>query len=285
MRVLFLFLIFLSFSFSKDTIIVSIPPQKYFVEQIAKNLFKIEVIVKPGSNPATYSPTSKQMMILAESKLYFSIGVPFEKNWLNKIAENNPDLRIVDTKKNIKLNIMQSYEDFKNHSKHKNIKNSEKDPHIWLSPQLVKIQAENIANALIKFDPKNKKTYLNNLKRFNKKLSNLHQIIKSKFDKNSQKSFLVFHPSWGYFANEFGLKQIPIQFEGKTPTGLEMKDIIYFAKQNGIKTIFIQKQFNIKIAESIAEQIGGKVVAIDPLAENYYDNLILVADKMYKQMN
>lgn len=269
----------------KPVIAVSILPQKYFVEQIAGDLVNVEVIVKPGSNPATYSPTSSQMMTLAEAKLYFSIGVPFEKIWLGKIAKNNPNLKIIATQKGISLRNMESYKDFKNISKKTNLKNSQKDPHIWLSPELVEIQAKNIANALIAFDPKNKNLYLNNLNKFTAKLIQLHQIIKTKFSKTSHRTFLVFHPSWGYFANEFGLTQIPIQFEGKTPTSIQMEDIISFAQKNDIKTIFIQKQFNKKIAQSIAEQIGGKVLSIDPLAEDYYNNLINIADKMCMEMN
>ncbi len=269
----------------RNLVAVSILPQKYFVKQIAGNTVDVEVIVKPGSNPATYSPTSRQMMSLAEAKIYFSIGVPFEKTWLKKIAKNNPNLKIVHTGKGITLRNMESYKYFKNNSAKINLKDSAKDPHIWLSPELVKLQAENICRALIEFNPKNKDLYIDNLHKFDEKLDKLHNIIYDKFKDRTNKTFLVFHPSWGYFAKEFNLTQIPIQFEGKTPTGIQMRDIIDYAKKNKIKTIFIQKQFNKKIAESIAEQIGGKVISIDPLAGNYYDNLIMVANKMCAKLN
>lgn len=259
---------------SKNTVFVSILPQKYFVEQLAEDIVEVEVMVQPGASPATYEVSPKQMARLAEAKIFFRIGVPFEKAWLPKIKQTNSNLKIVDTRTGIKLRDMQTHlqDNAENHHG-----SHAKDPHIWLSPLLVKKQVENIANALIKEFPNYKHIIQNNLISFQNELQILHEQIAITLKNLPHRKFLVFHPSWGYFAQEFNLEQIPIEIEGKDPNSKEMAAIIDLANQLQIKTIFIQKQNNSSIAKSIAEQIGGNVVAIDPLATNYKENLLQVA--------
>jgi len=267
---------------AQNTVFVSILPQKYFVEKLAQDLVEIEVMVQPGANPATYEVTPKQMAKLADALLFFRIGVPFEKAWLPKIKQTNPNLKIVDTRAGIKLRDMQTHllaDTKQHHASHT------QDPHIWLSPLLVKKQAENIANELVKQFPNHKQKIQNNLSSFQNELQNLHEQIAIILKDLPNRKFLVFHPSWGYFAEEFDLTQIPIEMEGKSPNSKELAAIIDFANQHQIKTIFIQKQFNRAIAKSIAEQIGGTAVSIDPLAPNYSENLLQVAQQLRKALN
>ena len=91
--------------------------------------------------------------------------------------------------------------------------------------------------------------------------------------------FLVFHPSWGYFAHAYHLEQVPIEIEGKNPKPAQMKELIEYAKEKGIKVIFIQPQFSTKSSEQIAKEIGGQVAFANPLAENWASNLLDVANK------
>jgi zinc transport system substrate-binding protein len=254
--------------FAAINVTVSILPEKYFVKKIAGDLANVQVMVKPGSEPATYEPKPKQLSYLSKSKLYFAIGVPFEKNWLKKFKDINPNLLIVDISKNIHKRSMNSFYDMKKNKEQKSDKNS-LDPHIWLSPKLVKTISKNISNAFVKIDPIHKETYLANLKKFYKEIDDLDIYSHKKLDKLSHREFIVFHPVWGYFADEFGLRQIPIQIEGKNPTPKTLIKLINYAKKNGIKTIFVQPQFSEKSARVIAKNINGKVVAINPLEENW----------------
>ena len=276
---------------SKKSIFVSIVPQKYFVERIAGEKFKVNVMVMPGHNPATFEPTPKQMVELKNAHLYFKIGVPFEKAWIKKIAESNPEMKIVDTRKGIELREMDSYNALFERMKreiHNEIELKEKqqdkikDPHIWLSLELVKTQAETICDALVEFDENNKVIYRENLKKFKADLDRVHEEIRTTFEQLKKKEFLVFHPAWGYFADEFGLKQIPVEIEGKTPTAKELTRIIDFANDKNIKVIFVQSQFSTIEAEAIAEAIDGKVIQIDPLTEDYLENLKQIANEMVK---
>jgi zinc transport system substrate-binding protein len=268
---------------------VSILPQKYLVEKLSGNLVKVSVMVQPGFNPATYEPRPSQMRALVHSKVYFAIGVPFERVWLRKITAVNPKIQVVHTDQSIKKleMIAHHYKGDEDH-KHNDVvyhkashKRGSLDPHIWLSPPLVKIQARVISEALMMIDPAHKEIYKNNLRKFEIKIGRLDAEIRRIFeDKGLAKEFLVFHPSWGYFAEAYGLHQIPVEIEGKEPSATEMVRLIRYAKEKSIKVIFVQPQFSTKTAETIAREIGAKIVIADPLHEDWMENLLEVAVKL-----
>lgn len=271
----------------KNKVFVSILPQKHFVEAIAGDKIDVEVMVKPGLSPATYEPLPQQMISLNESKLYFRIGVPFEESWIDKIAQNNKDLKIIDTRKGIKHRSFETFEHMAEdhghdhgHDHSHSHDHGEKDPHIWLDPSLVKIQAKTICEALVSLDPENSGFYKNNLNRFALQLDSLDAELFSITALSENKKFLVFHPSWGYFADRYNLKQFSIEFEGKEPSPSQLAQIIKYVKENEISTIFVQKQFSTKSAEAIAREVNGNVKILDPLAENYFDNLLYAAKEI-----
>jgi len=287
------------FACSKDTKVeenyfVSILPQKYFVERVVGEMFNIEVLVKPGESPATYEPTTKQMIGLSKAKALFTIGVAFEDNLIPKLKEQYSKLGIVATDKNIiKHNPASFVEIFaeEDHTSHQHNEEMDEhhhheglDPHIWLSPDLVKIQVTNIADYFIRAYPEEKSYFEKNRDVFIAELDEVSQEIKQIFINKESREFLCFHPAWGYFADQFNLKQIPIEIEGKEPNPREQEQIIEFAQAQGIKFIFVQAQFDQRVASSIAEQISGSVILIDPLAENYLVNLKNIAIKLAESM-
>ncbi len=259
----------------KKKIAVSILPQKFFVEQIVGNNFEVTPMVRPGMSPSTYEPLPKQLMELKETELFFRIGVPFEDVWIKRIAETNPQMKIIDTREGLKLRKVEANEESE-HANHQH-KSGEYDPHIWLSTSLVKKQCQTILNSLIQLDKTNENLYTENYNNFMSALDSVTFEIEQQFQNVSNKNFIVFHPAWGYFADQFGLQQYPIELEGKEPSPAELRRIIRFAKQERITTIFVQKQFSSTAAEAIAKEIDGKVIKIDPLSEDYLDNLMEIA--------
>lgn len=275
-----------------DEYFVSILPQKYFVERIVGDKFKIEVLVKPGDSPATYEPTAKQMIAMSKAKALFTIGVAFEKNIIPKLQEQYPTLNVVASDKGITKHHPASFQELfaDEHSHHEHTSehhhdHGEFDPHIWLSPALVKIQVMNITDYFVSTYPQDKNFFLANRDNFLADLEQVSLSIENIFQNTEKREFLCFHPAWGYFADQFGLKQIPIEIEGKEPTPQEQSKIISFAKERDIKFIFVQAQFDQRIASSIANEIGGKVILIDPLAEDYLANIKNIAQKIAESMN
>jgi len=254
----------------KIPVFVSILPQKYFLEKIGGDRIAVEVMVPPGASPATYEPKPKQMAALAGCTLYFAIGVPFETAWLPKIAATNSRLRIVHTDTGIKKRTMTSdHESLDQPTPHSGFK----DPHIWLSPPLVKIQARTIRNALVEMNSDNRLFYKSNFKMFIDEIDALDVEIRAILSGKAGSAFMVFHPSWGYFADAYGLKQIPIEIEGKNPKPAQLTSLISFARGNGIKVIFVQPQFSSQSAQVVAGAIGATVVPADPLALDWPENL------------
>lgn len=256
---------------------VSILPQVYFVRQIAGDLAQVSVMVLPGAGPATYEPKPDQMVALTSSQIYFAIGVPFETVWLPKIQAANPAMRIVRTQEGIsKIPMAHHHHE---HAAQKTHNGQEiLDPHIWLDPNLVKIQARHIKEALCVADPAHAHVFTQNFDRFTIALDQLNQNITSLFGPAAKgKHFVVFHPAWGYFARAYGLIQLPVEMEGKSPSPRELAGLIDMARAKKIHTIFAQPQFSQQSASVIARGIEGTVVRLDPLASDWADNLLSAA--------
>jgi zinc transport system substrate-binding protein len=257
------------------TVTVSIVPQKYFVDRVGGERVDVNVMVLPGNNPATYEPRPEQLTALSESAAYFSIGVPFEDAWLEKIAAANAGMVIVDTAAGIERMPMEVGH---GHSE------GPLDPHIWLSPELVKVQARNIANALAKLDPAHDDEYKANLEAFIADIDELEADIKGTLAGANSK-FIVFHPAWGYFAHDFELEMIPIEIGGQEPSAQELAHLVEEAQEEGIRVIFAQPEFSTEDAETIAQEIGGEVLLVSPLAEDWLSNLTRVADTFAEVLN
>ncbi|MCP4409538.1 MAG: zinc ABC transporter solute-binding protein [Gammaproteobacteria bacterium] len=253
----------------KLSVFVSILPQKYFVEQVGGDHVMVSVMVNPGHGPATYEPTPRQLVKLGEARLYFKIGMPFERSWLRQIESTHSHLGIIDTRRGINMRSMDRH----HHGGSMRRVAYEKDPHSWTNPKLVIIQAANIRDGLITVDPLHRSDYESNYRRFTQRLEDLDQQIRQHLKGLSNRKFLVFHPSWGYYADRYGLRQLIIEVEGKEPGARQLAEIIAVAKREGIKIVFIQSQFSRHIAQAVAKAIGATVVALDPLAENYIENL------------
>jgi len=246
---------------------VSILPQRYIVERIGGEHVDVNVMVLPGESPATYEPNPEQLRALSEADLYCSIGVPFENAWLNRIDSANDDMVMVDTTQGI-----ERIEEGGN-----------PDPHIWLSPSLVRVQAATVAEALTSADPAHAEAYEENLGAFLDDIGELDAEIRETLDgvgsaNREGRRFMVFHPSWRYFARDYGLEMIAIEVGGQEPSAAELARLITTAKEEEIRVIFAQPEFSTEAAETIADEIGGEVLLISPLAEDWLENLRRVAE-------
>ena len=287
-KIIFLFIVMFSFlNASTQELTVNILPQKYFVEKIVKDKFTINVMVKPGASPHNFEPKPSQMKSLVASKVYFLIGDATEKNWIEKFKQNAKNTLFVDTTIGFEKIEMAKHEheevaqhDHKKDEKDEEHDHSGLDPHIWLDPVLVKIQAKNIYEAMIKIDSANSDFYKTNYEEFIKELETLDSNIKTILAPHKDKAFMVFHPSWGYFAKRYDLEQISIEIEGKEPKPNELVELIEESKKHDIKIIFVSPQFSQKSAQAISKNIGANVVAIDPLSDNWYENLQKVANEI-----
>ncbi len=268
---------------TKQYITVSILPQKFFVEKITGNRFEINVLLPPGVSPHTFEPPPSSLIQLSKSLIYFTSGhLDFEKTWFEKFRSVNPGMNIIDTSAGVELisnkgkdNHEEEHEgeiEDQDHHEHAGI-----DPHIWMSVKEVKVQCKNILDAVIKTDPENKELYLKNFDTFILDLDKLDMQIRTMLTGLETRKFIIYHPALGYFARDYDLEEISVEMDGKDPAPEDLKNLIDTAKADGIKVIFVQKQFDTRQAESIASEIGGKVMPLDHLSEDWLNNMIAVA--------
>lgn len=261
----------LSSSNNQLNVTVSIPPQKYFVEKIGAGYVNVNVMVPPGAEPHTFEPKPEQLKALARSQVYFRLRISFEDTWMEKFKTVNPQIRIIDTTAGIALKsapIASSRQDSpQSTSSHQD------DPHIWLSPRRVKQQAKTIYQTLAQLDPAHQAKYQANLQQFTQEIEQLDQEIQQSLSNLKNRQFIVFHPSWGYFAADYNLKMIPIEVDGQEPSAAEMAQLIKQAKTNRIQVVFAAPQFSTRSANLLAQEIQGQVLIVDPLAENWTSNL------------
>lgn len=266
---------------------VSLLPQAEFVEKVGGDKVKTVVIIPPGADPHTYEPSPKEMGEVSEARMYVTVGVdmPFEKVWIDRFESINSGTLIVNSSNGIRLRELAAHdhqegEGTEEHTEELEAAHEETglDPHIWTSPANVKIMVKNIYEGLAKVDPVNKTYYAQNRDAYLKELDALDTRIREKLEGKKERNFMVYHPSWGYFASDYNLTMIPVEIEGKEPSAEDLAKLVDLAKEKHVKIIFIQPQFSTRSAQAIAEEIGGEVVAIDPLAKDYIANMDNVSD-------
>jgi zinc transport system substrate-binding protein len=258
----------------KTVVAVTILPQAGFIEAIGGDKVAVVVMVPPGASPHTYEVTPDQMTQLSKAEMYAKVGSPveFELTWMDKLIAVNKNMLVVDCSKGIDLIKSQDPDE------------PGMDPHIWLSVKNAKIMVQNICDGLVQVDAANKSYYEENCADYMGKLTRLDSDLAADLSGVKNRSFIVFHPAFGYFARDYNLTQIGVEQEGKEPDADYIIRLIKEAKEQDIRVVFVSPQYSTKSAESIAREIGGQVVIIDPLAKDFISNMRAVEAAMKQAM-
>ena len=275
-KIIFFFLLLTPYIFSNINAVVTIIPQQTFLKAIGGEKVNISLMVQPGDSPHTYEPKPSQMKTIAKAELYFAIDMEFEHLWLPKFQSLNANMKTIDTVKHVdKMHMTQAHNTHETHDEHGH---EGKDPHIWTSPTNVKIIAKNMYEALAAYDAPNASYYKTNLDTFLTSIDNTDMKIKKIFSSfKGSKTFMVFHPSWGYFAKDYGLEQIAVEVEGKSPKPRELVSLIKEAKEKKVSAIFTQPEFSDTTAKIIAKELRIPVIKVSPMAVDWSSNLINIA--------
>lgn len=273
------------------TVAVSVVPQAEFVEKVGGDKVKTVVIVPSGADPHTYEPSPREVQEISKARMLVTVGVgmPFEEGWIDNFESMDSGALIVNCSKGIELRELEGHREGEGEEEHdeqfdsaneneSDEEHEELDPHIWTSPANAKIMVEDIYEGLAELDPENETYYAQNRDAYLKELDALDIRIREKLEGKEEKNFMVYHPSWGYFASEYGLNMISVEIEGKEPSAQDLAELVDLAKEKNVKVIFVQAQFSTRSAEVLAQEIGGEVVVVDPLAKDYIANMDNVSD-------
>lgn len=252
---------------NKLKISVTLLPYSDFVNRIGGKYVEVNTLVPPGASHESYEPEPLKLIELGKSDAYLLTGSiwEFENTLTGKIKSGNEKLTFIDLSKGIKLN--------------------DNNPHVWLGIKEVKIISENIYDYLISKMPEEKEYFLSNKYKFIAQLDSADNYIKRIVEQMDNKAMLVYHPAWGYFANEYGLEEIAIEKNGNHPKASDLAKLIDKAKSLKIKTIFMEKQFDSSPAKTIADEIGAKIELIDPVPPDFIKNLYDIAEKLKRSGN
>lgn len=272
----------------KNILTVTIEPQKYFLEAIVGDRFQVECIVPSGGNPESADFTPTQMMNLDKSRAYFTIGfLGIENMLVDKVAKTNPNLKVVNTSEGIELvgdAHIHCDDPTHDHAHHHEDEHGHGhiggDPHTWSSVQSAKIIVKNMYDAIIDLDKENEAEYTVNYNTLLAEINQTDSIVKSYLDKAPSKSFIIYHPALSYFAEEYGLTQYSIEYEGKNPSPSQLKELIDKSNQEGVKVVFIQQEFDTKNAETVSKAINGIAVPINLMSYNWSEEMIKIAKAM-----
>ena len=253
---------------------VTMEPQRYFTEAIAGDKFNVTSMVPTGSNPDAYDPTPSPLAALCDSKGYLRIGyLGFEQSWMERLLNNTPHLQVFDTSKGIDL----IFDDSHNHGDCQHGE-SGVEPHIWSSTNNALIIARNTYKALSTLDSQNEPYYLTRYDSLCHQIQQTDSVIRQLLSTpGTARAFMIYHPALSYFARDYGLHQISIEEGGKEPSPTHLKELIDLCKNEGVRVIFVQPEFDRRNAEIIAEQTGTRVVPINPLSYNWSEELINAA--------
>jgi zinc transport system substrate-binding protein len=257
---------------AKIIVATSIPPHAWLIERIGGDAVEVHTVLRPGESPTTHQPSDFQVSRVLSGRVFFRSGVPFESGAWFRALEGH--LEIVDLRSGVAIRTMDTHahgghgdEETDHHQR------GAVDPHIWLSPRRLVFQANHVADTLKRLDPAHETDYDTRLSDLTTELGDLDAWIETTLAPYKNRAFVVFHPSWGYFADDYDLRQIAIETEGKEPSDSELTGIQEQTQSLGASVIFVQPQIAGKSAQAIAGVMGARLETIDPLAPDIIGNL------------
>jgi len=261
----------------KILIAVSIPPQAWFVSQVADDKADVLILVPPGQNPHNYEPTPKQIKSLSKASAWVLSGTEFEISLRPKIQKLFPDLLIIDGTEGVEFRYLTESDPDHAHDTNSSL---EIDRHTWLGYEPAILMSMKIASSLVILDNKNSDYYFKRMDDLIKKIGNVYSRLRVTLAPLEGKSVFVYHPSFGYFLDDFGIIQEAVEIEGKEPTARQLNELMEKIKEEKPAAIFVQKQFPANAAKTIADTVGAKVIELDPLAQNWLENIMHMGQEL-----
>jgi len=275
-RVLSLFFCLLAASVTQAaSIFVSVPPLVPVLKALDTDN-QVESLVTAGYSPATYSPTPRQLVALSNANIFVRSGLPYEAAWMSRIKAVNPSILIVDLRDGVDL-LEHHHHHHEGHDEHEDT-----DPHLWTDPVLIANQLDKLAQALIKLTPDREQVIVKNYLSYQQQLLGIDNQIRTLLAPYANNTFYVYHPAWSYFAKRYQLNQVSLERGGKDFGPHALEHVLEASRHNAHRVLFVQPQFDRRLAQRVADEIHGYVVTIDPLSEAYPNNLLDAAIALKK---
>lgn len=265
-------------------VLVTLPPQQWFVEQLAPPGTVVQSLLQPGDDPHTFQIRPRQLRDAAAATVWFQIGIPLEQAIAERLGEL-PNLQMVNVAAHLTApHGHDNHEHGQDHGDHDQDDGEHKhhehehvhahdDPHVWLSCANARAMLSAYADAL----PKVPAERLDAAKQV---VNGLKERLTAQLAPYRGRSFLVFHPAWTHFAAEFDLHQISVERDGHAPRPRQLRAVLDQARDVGLRDVVAQPQVDSRLAAVIAGTLGGEVVILDPLAADWPAMMQATADAL-----
>lgn len=229
-----------------------IPPIAFLAERLGGSFVRVRTIAGASMDPHTFEPTPRQVLALGKARAFFIVGLPFERVLAKRLQQSYPNLEVVDLAQYIQEG---------------------QDPHVWLSPQRLNGIAKTIASALVQMLPSKEQEVHKRLSLFLTEAESLEGEVKNMLAPYKGRAFLVYHPAFGHFAENFGLRQLSIEEEGKEPTPKRLQAVVVQAKKEHIRIVIVQPRLDFREARLVAQALDAKLVSVNDLDYDVFDTI------------
>ncbi|WP_281518773.1 metal ABC transporter substrate-binding protein [Acidaminococcus timonensis] len=244
----------------KLPVVASFYAMKEITQAIGGDKVDVRTLIPEGTEPHEFQPTTRSMKDLSRARVLVIQGLGMEP-WAEemvKAAENKDLVQVVAA---------QQVQPIQNEEKEEIREHGQYDPHAWLSPSCAQLEARAIADGLAKADPANRAYYEANADKFITRLQTLEDKYKEKFRQVHRKDFVTGHAAFAYVCRDFGLEQSSVEgvFASGEPNARQLAALVEFCRERGVKTIFTEAAVSPKTSQSLAREVGAKVVPIHTL--------------------
>lgn len=244
----------------KLPVVASFYAMKEITQAIGGDKVDVRTLIPEGTEPHEFQPTTRSMKDLSRARVLVIQGLGMEP-WAEemvKAAENKDLVQVVAA---------QQVQPIQNEEKEEIREHGQYDPHAWLSPSCAQLEARAIADGLAKADPANRAYYEANADKFIARLQTLEDKYKEKFRQVHRKDFVTGHAAFAYVCRDFGLEQSSVEgvFASGEPNARQLAALVEFCRERGVKTIFTEAAVSPKTSQSLAREVGAKVVSIHTL--------------------
>ncbi len=261
---------------NRKVLAVSLEPQRYLLEKIAGDNFRVVSLLSNGDNPETFEPSMQKRIDVDNSDVYFTIGyLPFEDNLINSVSK---DVKVVKSTDGIKP-LVGTHNCGHHHHNHAH---ADVDPHIWTSVRNARQMIRVMTNTLKEIDSGNASEYEKNFEEFDNHLDSLDKAYIERLSNAKGQPFMVWHPSLSYFAHDYGLHQIAVAQQNKENSMNALREVIDQARADSVKVFFFQREYDARQAEAINSEIGSRLITINPGAYDWENELNTIVNELCK---
>ncbi len=250
-------------------VLVPVAPVGGLVERIGGDQVLVKTLVPAGKEPETFSPTPADLLPISDARFFFRVGLPPEEVLVGRLKTISPTMEVVDLREGLPI-VSESGEGSHHHHDHGEDHHDDEgiDPHLWMSPANLIRMGRIVTDQLVSLFPEQKEVFETNFEDFRREAEALQKEVSESLSTLTNRTIYVFHPAYGYYCQEFHLRQFAIEAGGKSPKTKDLVELIRRIREEKAPVIFVQPEFSRTAVDKISETTGARILTHSPLSSD-----------------